>query len=184
MIRCPWQQQLIPHIYSPSICAVGMRKGRDVWMVWSSVRINVLLALLAFFDDGLQRISVQSASSVKKRWYWRLLERTLIRSLPFCMQLRQSAAATYDSTHTNIMSWPLFISAIHSRTVNLPVFPHAGQHFIDFIRRISHVVLVIEHRSLKISPNALWANEQESKPYTWNEVTCHKSNHSLLDLQD
>lgn len=57
----------------------------------------LLLALCGFLDVGCHRISVMSGLSVKMRWYWRLLERTFINSLPLCIHWRQSWATKHKN---------------------------------------------------------------------------------------
>ena len=54
-----------------------------------------LLALCGFLELGCQRISWRAWSTLKRRWYCRELERTLINSHPACMKFRQSAAETH-----------------------------------------------------------------------------------------
>ena len=58
-----------------------------------------LLALCGFLEVGCQRISDTSLLREKMRWYCRLLDRTLISSLPVCMYARQSWAATTTTQH-------------------------------------------------------------------------------------
>ena len=66
--------------------------------------IVLLLALCGFFDVGCHLTSVMSELREKMRWYCRLLERTLISSLPACMYDRQSWAETENikAEHLNI----------------------------------------------------------------------------------
>lgn len=74
----------------------------------------LLLALCGFLDVGCHLTSVMSEFNEKMRWYWRLLERTLINSLPACMYDKQSWAETDKTIHVLILK-----GGLHRRWINV-----------------------------------------------------------------
>lgn len=76
-------------IYQSVVCAIN--------------KSYLLLALCGFLDVGCHLTSVMSEFNEKMRWYWRLLERTLINSLPACMYDKQSWAETDKTIHVLIL---------------------------------------------------------------------------------
>ena len=64
---------------------------------------DLLRALCGFLEDGCHRISDRSLSRLNRRWYWRLLDRTLIGSLPFCMKFRQSDAVNRKKINPHVI---------------------------------------------------------------------------------
>ena len=89
--RVATTSHLTHHATHFSLCAASWRR---VATTSHPTPLYSLLALCGFLEVGCQRISDTSLLREKMRWYCRLLDRTLISSLPVCMYARQSWAAT------------------------------------------------------------------------------------------
>lgn len=66
-----------------------------------STQKYLLLAFSGFLEDGRHRRPVRSSSKKKNLWYCLEFERIFINSEPFCMKVKQSAAAIKKKLQIN-----------------------------------------------------------------------------------